>query len=118
MPESRFADLDGPVHFVEWDGPPGRTIVLVHGLGGSLLSWLAGCAAPPAAPEHVGAAAVFTSVALHALIIGLVLIVGLEAVEEARQEQHQPGTNAFRWASKSASADTTLAASSTHSPAA
>ena len=41
MPESRFADLDGPVHFVEWDGPPGRTIVLVHGLGGSLLSWLA-----------------------------------------------------------------------------
>jgi len=26
---------------VEWDGPPGRTFVLVHGLGGSLLSWLA-----------------------------------------------------------------------------
>ena len=40
-PESRFADLDGPVHFVAWDGPPGRTFVLVHGLGGSLLSWLA-----------------------------------------------------------------------------
>ena len=40
-PESRFADLDGPVHFVEWEGPPGRTFVLVHGLGGSLLSWLA-----------------------------------------------------------------------------
>jgi pimeloyl-ACP methyl ester carboxylesterase len=25
---------------VEWDGPDGRTFVLVHGLGGSLLSWL------------------------------------------------------------------------------
>src|SRR5215211_3801217 len=41
LPPSRFADLDGPVHYVEWDGPPGRTFVLVHGLGGSLLSWLA-----------------------------------------------------------------------------
>ncbi len=40
-PKSRFADLDGPVHYVEWEGPPGRTFVLVHGLGGSLLSWLA-----------------------------------------------------------------------------
>jgi hypothetical protein len=25
MPESRFADLDGPVHFVEWDGRRGRS---------------------------------------------------------------------------------------------
>jgi pimeloyl-ACP methyl ester carboxylesterase len=41
VPQSRFADLDGPVHFTEWTGPPGRTFVLVHGLGGSLLSWLA-----------------------------------------------------------------------------
>lgn len=41
MPPSRFADLGGPVHYVGWDGPPGRTFVLVHGLGGSLLSWLA-----------------------------------------------------------------------------
>lgn len=40
LPESRFADLDGSVHYVEWDGPPERTFVLVHGLGGSLLSWL------------------------------------------------------------------------------
>ena len=40
MPPSRFADLDGAVHYVEWDGPPQRTFVLVHGLGGSLLSWL------------------------------------------------------------------------------
>ena len=21
VPESRFADLDGPVHYVTWDGP-------------------------------------------------------------------------------------------------
>jgi pimeloyl-ACP methyl ester carboxylesterase len=41
LPPSRSVDLDGPVHYVEWDGPPGRTFVLVHGLGGSLLSWLA-----------------------------------------------------------------------------
>ncbi len=40
-PPSRFVDLDGPVHYVEWEGPPERTFVLVHGLGGSLLSWLA-----------------------------------------------------------------------------
>lgn len=41
MPASRFVDLDGPVHYVEWQGPPEATFVLVHGLGGSLLSWLA-----------------------------------------------------------------------------
>jgi pimeloyl-ACP methyl ester carboxylesterase len=40
-PPSRYVDLDGPVHYVEWEGPPERTFVLVHGLGGSLLSWLA-----------------------------------------------------------------------------
>jgi pimeloyl-ACP methyl ester carboxylesterase len=40
LPPSRFADLDVPVHHVEWDGPAERTFVLVHGLGGSLLSWL------------------------------------------------------------------------------
>ncbi|MGA9161298.1 MAG: alpha/beta fold hydrolase [Actinomycetota bacterium] len=49
LPESRFADLDGSVHYVEWDGPPGRTFVLVHGLGGSLLSWLA---IAPGLAEH------------------------------------------------------------------
>lgn len=41
VPESRSVDLDGPVHFVEWPGSSERTFVLVHGLGGSLLSWLA-----------------------------------------------------------------------------
>jgi pimeloyl-ACP methyl ester carboxylesterase len=41
VPESRWADLDGPTHYVTWDGPRERTLVLVHGLGGSLLSWLA-----------------------------------------------------------------------------
>lgn len=41
VPDSRWADLDGPTHYVEWDGSGGRTFVLVHGLGGSLLSWLA-----------------------------------------------------------------------------
>jgi pimeloyl-ACP methyl ester carboxylesterase len=41
VPRSRWIDLDGPTHYVEWAGPEDRTIVLVHGLGGSLLSWLA-----------------------------------------------------------------------------
>ncbi len=41
VPESRWADLDGPTRYVTWDGPADRTFVLVHGLGGSLLSWLA-----------------------------------------------------------------------------
>lgn len=41
LPPGRSVDLDGPVHFVEWEGPPGRTFVLVHGLGGSILSWIA-----------------------------------------------------------------------------
>jgi pimeloyl-ACP methyl ester carboxylesterase len=41
VPDSRWADLDGPTHYVTWDGPDERTFVLVHGLGGSLLSWLA-----------------------------------------------------------------------------
>jgi pimeloyl-ACP methyl ester carboxylesterase len=41
VPEGRTLDLDGPVHYVEWEGPAERTFVLVHGLGGSHLSWLA-----------------------------------------------------------------------------
>lgn len=41
VPESRWTDIDGPVHYALWDGPQERTFVLVHGLGGSLLSWLA-----------------------------------------------------------------------------
>lgn len=37
---SRFADLDGPVHWVDFGGPEdGPKIVLVHGLGGSHLNW-------------------------------------------------------------------------------
>lgn len=42
-------------------------------------------AAPPAAPEKGGAAAFFTSIVLHAAIIGVALIVGFEAVSEARK---------------------------------
>lgn len=45
LPESRYVHLDGPVHYVEWEGPPDRTFVLVHGLGGSHLNWLR--VAPP-----------------------------------------------------------------------
>jgi pimeloyl-ACP methyl ester carboxylesterase len=41
-PESLWADLDGPVHYVDHGGPSdGPLLVLVHGLGGSLLNWAA-----------------------------------------------------------------------------
>jgi len=41
-PQSRWADLDGPVHYVDYGGPDaGPLLVLVHGLGGSLASWAA-----------------------------------------------------------------------------
>jgi pimeloyl-ACP methyl ester carboxylesterase len=39
LPELRTVDLDGPVRYREWDGPPDTTFVLVHGLGGSHLNW-------------------------------------------------------------------------------
>jgi len=37
---ARFVDLDGPVHYADFGGE-GPAIVLVHGLGGSHLNWLA-----------------------------------------------------------------------------
>lgn len=40
VPESRFADLGGPVHYVEWEGPTERAFVLIHGLGGAHLNWV------------------------------------------------------------------------------
>ncbi|MEO6999985.1 MAG: alpha/beta hydrolase [Terracoccus sp.] len=41
-PEPRWADLDGPVHYVDYGGPAdGPTLLLVHGLGGSLVNWAA-----------------------------------------------------------------------------
>jgi pimeloyl-ACP methyl ester carboxylesterase len=41
-PESRWADLDGPVHYVDHGGAAdGPLLVCVHGLGGSLLNWAA-----------------------------------------------------------------------------
>jgi pimeloyl-ACP methyl ester carboxylesterase len=36
--QSRIFDLEGPVHFADFGGE-GRTMVLVHGLGGSHLDW-------------------------------------------------------------------------------
>lgn len=39
LPESRWVDVDGPVHYRVWAGPPGLTFVCVHGLGGSHLNW-------------------------------------------------------------------------------
>ena len=40
LPPIRTVDLDGPVVYRTWDGPPDSTFVLVHGLGGSHLNWL------------------------------------------------------------------------------
>jgi len=40
LPELAAIDLDGPVRYRAWDGPPDATFVLIHGLGGSHLNWL------------------------------------------------------------------------------
>lgn len=37
--ESRYIDLDGPVHYVDFGGD-GPVVVLVHGLGGSHVNWV------------------------------------------------------------------------------
>ena len=40
LPESRWVDVDGPVHYRRWDGPAeGPTFVCVHGFAGSQLNW-------------------------------------------------------------------------------
>lgn len=42
LPPSRWVDLDGPVHYLDYGGPSdGPLLVLVHGLGGSALNWAA-----------------------------------------------------------------------------
>jgi pimeloyl-ACP methyl ester carboxylesterase len=39
---SRWTDIDGPVHYLDFGGPAeGPVIVCVHGLGGSAVNWLA-----------------------------------------------------------------------------
>ena len=40
LPPLRTLDVDGPLAYREWDGPSGTTFVLLHGLGGSHLSWV------------------------------------------------------------------------------
>ncbi len=51
FPPSRWADLDGPVHYVDFGGPQGAPVVVcVHGLGGSHANWLA--IAPQLARTH------------------------------------------------------------------
>ena len=42
IPAPLTVDVEGPVNFVEFDGPKdGPTLVCVHGLGGSHLNWMA-----------------------------------------------------------------------------
>ena len=42
IPAAQTVDVEGPVNFVEFDGPKdGPTLVCVHGLGGSHLNWMA-----------------------------------------------------------------------------
>ncbi|MGZ8571628.1 MAG: alpha/beta fold hydrolase, partial [Actinomycetota bacterium] len=40
LPPLSTIDLDGPVVYREWTGPPETTFVLVHGLGGMHLNWV------------------------------------------------------------------------------
>lgn len=47
-PDAAWAELGGPVHYLDYGGPSeGPTVLLVHGLGGSVLNWAA--IAPPLA---------------------------------------------------------------------
>jgi len=42
MPTSRWLDLSGQVHYVDYGGPAeGPLLVCIHGLGGSLVNWAA-----------------------------------------------------------------------------
>ena len=51
FPPSLWADLDGPVHYVDFGGPSDAPLVVcVHGLGGSHANWLA--VAPQLARTH------------------------------------------------------------------
>ncbi|HKB19332.1 MAG TPA: alpha/beta fold hydrolase [Candidatus Dormibacteraeota bacterium] len=45
----KVADLDGPVHYIDFGGS-GRPVVMVHGLGGSALNWMA--VGPQIAESH------------------------------------------------------------------
>src|SRR5437870_1745360 len=36
---SKWVDIDGPVHYMDWGGE-GRPMGLVHGLGGSYIEWM------------------------------------------------------------------------------
>ena len=49
---SRTIDLDGPVHYADFGGT-GPTLVLVHGLGGSHVNWMA---VGPALAHEIGRA--------------------------------------------------------------
>jgi pimeloyl-ACP methyl ester carboxylesterase len=40
LPPLQTVDVEGPLAYREWDGPAEPTFVLLHGLGGSHLSWL------------------------------------------------------------------------------
>jgi pimeloyl-ACP methyl ester carboxylesterase len=41
-PASRWVDIDGPTHYVDYDGQPDAPLlVCIHGLGGSLINWAA-----------------------------------------------------------------------------
>lgn len=40
LPPLQTVDLDGPVAYRRWEGPNETTFVLLHGLGGSHLSWI------------------------------------------------------------------------------
>jgi pimeloyl-ACP methyl ester carboxylesterase len=40
LPELRTVDIEGPVAYREWAGPPDTAFVLVHGLGASQLTWI------------------------------------------------------------------------------
>lgn len=111
---SRYADLDGPVHYVDFGGPvDGPRMVLVHGLGGSHLDW--GVLAPRLAgrfrvtaldllgygltrPDHrvstIEANAALVNVFIERVVGGPVVLVGnsMGGLIAARQAAAHPET--------------------------
>ena len=50
----RIVDLDGPVHYIDFGGQ-GKPLLMVHGLGGNALNWMA---VGPTLAEHYHAIAI------------------------------------------------------------
>ncbi|MEA2646438.1 MAG: hypothetical protein QOE92_1521 [Chloroflexota bacterium] len=73
---SRWADIDGPIHYADFGGP-GQPVVAVHGLGGSHVAWM--MLGPLLAPT-------VRLLAIDLVGFGLTPLAGRSASVDANQE--------------------------------